>query len=235
MKPFTVMLIFLLFLWAIFGCTGQEKKPERREIEINASDGAMISAFYYKNSTKGAGIVLVHMLGKDKSSWDDYVPVLVSRGYDVIAIDLRGHGKSSGDYELFQMAEFRRMPFDVKAGADFLRDNGNSRVYLIGASIGSSAVLKEAASDGAIEKIVLLSPGLDYNWMNIEQDAANYRGKAYLLASKEDEYSQSSLLRLKNLMGYNARAETYEGYGHGTQMLSKTHLMNAIADWLDSG
>lgn len=43
----------------------------------------------------GPSVVLVHGITESRRSWDPLIPALVDAGYEVTAVDLRGHGESS--------------------------------------------------------------------------------------------------------------------------------------------
>lgn len=76
-------------------------------------------------------VVLIGSLGSERSMWDPQIPGL-SDVADVIAVDLRGHGKSpvpQGPYSVADMAE------DVLAVLDSL---GRDRVHLVGLSLGGA-------------------------------------------------------------------------------------------------
>lgn len=55
-----------------------------------------VSIFYTTHGTKdGQSIILVHGWACDSHDWSHQIPLLVSLGFHVIALDLRGHGRSS--------------------------------------------------------------------------------------------------------------------------------------------
>ncbi len=66
---------------------------------------------------------------------------LASRGLRALAIDLRGNGRSSRG-----TGNLRRLDRDVAAAAAYLRAEGATRVTLVGASMGGTAVLVAASS-----------------------------------------------------------------------------------------
>jgi 3-oxoadipate enol-lactonase len=78
----------------------------------------------------GQVVCLTHSLASDGGMWAEQLPPLLSAGYRVLRLDMRGHGGSdagSGDYTMPQLAD------DVAASLDFL---GIARVQLVGLSIG---------------------------------------------------------------------------------------------------
>ena len=55
-----------------------------------------VSLFYTTHGRKGGPpIILLHGWACDSHDWSHQIPLLVSLGFNVIALDLRGHGRSS--------------------------------------------------------------------------------------------------------------------------------------------
>jgi 3-oxoadipate enol-lactonase len=78
----------------------------------------------------GQVVCFTHSLASDGGMWAEQLPPLLSAGYRVLRLDMRGHGGSdpvSGDYTMAQLAD------DVAAVLDFL---GIAKVQYIGLSIG---------------------------------------------------------------------------------------------------
>lgn len=85
---------------------------------------------------------------------------LVAHGLDVLAPDLRGHGRSSG-LSTVGIAEIE----DIAAAVAHLRDRGYPQVSTAGWSMGGSAVLRHAGLGGDTDAVVSVSsPG--YWWEN---------------------------------------------------------------------
>jgi 3-oxoadipate enol-lactonase len=75
-------------------------------------------------------VCMTHSLASDGGMWTEQVPALLSAGFRVLRIDMRGHGGSdavAGDYTMIQLAA------DVAAVLDAL---SIPRVHYIGLSIG---------------------------------------------------------------------------------------------------
>lgn len=76
---------------------------------VQGADGTTIDYHLHEPAGPGSGapaIVLVHGITERRESWDPVIPVLVERGNRVVALDLRGHGRSSAaaSYDLGSMA-----------------------------------------------------------------------------------------------------------------------------------
>ena len=90
-RVFVLLTLFLLLI----SCKG-----DVNPFYIQTSDGLKISAnFFPVDSDKG--VVLLHMLDGEKNDWNSIVPKLTANKFNVLAIDLRGHGMSSLDWRDF--------------------------------------------------------------------------------------------------------------------------------------
>lgn len=118
---------------------------------------------------------------------------LTQGGFSVIAIDLRGHGASEGNWRSFSPREFNAVVLDVKAAKDYLISRGvkPGRMGIVGASIGANIALRYAAEDGEIKTVVLLSPGLNYRGVAIEEAAKHTpRRSSFTLWQRERRCSR---------------------------------------------
>jgi 3-oxoadipate enol-lactonase len=78
----------------------------------------------------GEVVCFTHSLASDGGMWAEQLPPVLTAGYRVLRLDMRGHGGSdamAGDYTMEQLAD------DLATSLDFL---GIARVKLIGLSIG---------------------------------------------------------------------------------------------------
>ncbi|WLR41778.1 alpha/beta hydrolase [Bacillus carboniphilus] len=91
------------------------------------SNGIGIQVYEY--SQKGEPLVFLHYMGGSSAIWRGIIPSFIEK-YHVIAIDLRGHGKSDQPetgYQLVTLAE------DVRTVLDTL---GIKKVNIVGSSLG---------------------------------------------------------------------------------------------------
>ncbi len=212
-----------------------ELLPSERVV-LNTQDGAVVIGTLYPAPTTKA-ILLLHMLGKTRQSWEEFGQILQGAGYTALAIDLRGHGESilknnkHIQFPAFSDQDYNDMTYDVGAAVNYLK---NKTVYLVGASIGANLALKYAAHDSAIQKIILLSPGLEYHGVNVEQDNLMYTGQVLFVASEDDAYSTESSKKLAGKSRGNAKLQLYETAGHGTSMFTaQPELAGFLIDWLN--
>jgi pimeloyl-ACP methyl ester carboxylesterase len=227
----------------------EDDKLSSKDISFKTKDSWDIhgTIYYSQNAKPDTGIILLHQMGLERSSYDSLIPLLHKEmpNADIIAIDLRGHGESTnlGTYQKFKLAgDFRSMTKDVEGAADYLAFHRQiiGNYYVVGASIGSTAAINYAAEDSAIQRVVMLSPGMDYRGVGIADSLDDYRKRLLIVAAEFDSSAQDaqtayslskSASDLKSLKVYDAMDE------HGTNMLGKTNndLENRIVDFLKSG
>lgn len=214
----------------------QDASPETQEalfeqtisdVWISTEDGLSLSSTYY-SSESDEGVILLHMLDHDRHTWDSFAEKLQDEGYHVISLDLRGHGESDLDWRDFSDEDFKDMVFDAKAAADYLKSKGAESYHIAGASIGANIALNYAATDKAVEKVILLSPGIKYRGVSAETVIEN---KVFIAASEDDTYSaESSRQMAENL---DATLELFPGNAHGTDILSSVSGFDAaLIVWL---
>ena len=118
------------------------------EVEVRSSDGLRLSAWWVEGVDSSRAALLVHGWGADKSSRHvlETAAVYEEAGFDVLMIDLRGHGGSEGDRITLGYREVR----DVQGALSWLEKRGfdPERVVLHGWSMGGAAVIQAAPETG---------------------------------------------------------------------------------------
>lgn len=94
---------------------------------------------HYTSTGEGDPVLLLHGLGSSVDDWELQVPAL-AKSHRVVAVDLRGHGKSDKPSEPYSMALFAS---DVRNVIRFLR---LGPVHVVGISMGGAVAFELAAS-----------------------------------------------------------------------------------------
>jgi len=125
----------------------------------------------YREAGSGFPVLLLHALGSDASTWDEFARALAGAGRSAIALDLRGHGASSrtGTYDLYAMAD------DV---VRFLDHRGLDQVDLVGHSMGGGvAMLLTGLHPHRVRRLVIEDapppphePIVDDPWLSIPDE-----------------------------------------------------------------
>jgi alpha-beta hydrolase superfamily lysophospholipase len=197
-------------------------------VSLQAADGVPIHAtvIHPESSTRGA--IFVHMEGRTGKDWAFLTERLAKNGLTSIAVDLRGHGQSSGERAHDAMAQ------DVQAAAAWLADNGVEDIACVGAEIGANLCLIAANEDPRIRSVAALSPRLNPSGLNAPKAMQSWGGSILAVASAEDAPGSKCVDLLAQIAG-DDRAEVVvlSEEGVGTQMLSRSpSLEGTLVDWL---
>ena len=227
-------LCILLLLLAVVGCVTQGVKLQKEVSKKTflTQDGQRISYTFWEGS-KDKGVILLHMLNKNRKEYDEFAKVLNIEGYPVLSFDFRGHGESDGNWQEFSPKQFKDMTLDVKAAAEFFVKKGIGKLILVGASIGANVALVQAEEDPVVQAVIALSPGLEYRGIQTEEAVKKISIPVLYIASKEDEYAALSAQRLYNLTRAPAHIVLYDNAGHGTQLLAQKGILESILQWVN--
>ena len=203
----------------------QSSSRNGQAVTFITDDGVSIVGTYYapssglKDSTPT--IILLHMLGKDRSTWNTFASALSHKGYAVLSIDLRGYGESikqgssTVSYQSFTENDFNKMTLDVKAAKQFLIEQKNAnpdRMAVIGASIGANIALNYAATlDPTIKIVILLSPGLNYRGVATSDTITKFKNPIYIAATEGDSESAKGSQTLCDKINCGENLKIYSG------------------------
>jgi pimeloyl-ACP methyl ester carboxylesterase len=178
-----------------------------REITFKTTDGVTVSATLLGSGA--SGIVLGHMLGSDRADWLSYARRLAGDGYMALALDFRGHGKSTKR----PVANLER---EMVAAAAFLKGQGAKRIALVGASMGGTAAVKAAASGAAAALIAISSPQ-SYGAFVTTADLRRITVPSLWIVGQDDaDFVRSMRIMWKGARGPK-RFQEFPGAWHGTQ------------------
>ena len=167
----------------------------QQTISFPTQDNGRVCADVYGGGERA--VVLAHGGRFTKESWRGQAKLLASKGFEVLAIDFRGFGCSTGPGE----KDFDTAPFenDVLAAVHYLRAHGIKEVSVIGGSFGGAAAgdasIKSAR--GEIDRVVLLgtAPNLP---------AEKLTSRALFIVARDD--ANSAGLRLPGIRSQYQKA-----------------------------
>jgi pimeloyl-ACP methyl ester carboxylesterase len=126
----------------------------QKTISFPTEDGGEIYTDIYGKGTKA--VVLVHGGQFNKETWRKQALILADAGFLVLALDLRGYGKSHGPGDSDPMDA--PLQLDVLAAVRYLHKAGAKTVSVVGGSMGGGAAADAsiASQPGEIDRLVLI-------------------------------------------------------------------------------
>jgi pimeloyl-ACP methyl ester carboxylesterase len=187
-KAIVVLAVALSILASCDGEPSPGSTAGSREITFTSSDGVTLSGRLFGPQEGTAGVVLAHMFPSDQSAWFDFAQRLGERGYRVLTFNFRGYcpggeaGCSQGDKTISAIWQ------DVVGAVAALRDEGATRIGLVGASMGGTASLVAASQEGQdIDAVVTLSAPIGFEGLEASPDVlAQVSAAKLFLAGHED-------------------------------------------------
>jgi len=203
-----------------------------QEISYDSSAWVIYGTLYSAKETPKRMIVLVPGLGTTR---DSYSQSFIVRLHDqipdalVLAIDPRGHGKSTnlGDWRSLDTAAFQDMRTDVMNSKKYIVEKYPTvkQLYVVGASMGSTAAIMAAAREKSITKVVMLSPGMAFNKIDISgsDGIGGYDQPLLVVASSGDAYSAQAAQQILDMTSESQTTlKIYPGSAHGTALFDAT-------------
>lgn len=151
------------------------------------------------------GVVLIHGAGMDRTTWQMQSRWLAHHGYRVAAVDLPGHGLSSG-------APLETIEEIGEWTAGLVHELGLAPAHLVGFSLGTYAVMEAASQDPTCaESLVLIGTATD---MPVHPE---------LLTTSYDDIPKAS--RLMTSWGIGSRAHRGGHQSPGTWLIGASNAL----------
>ncbi len=214
------------------------------DVTLTAKDGVKLAATHWAGAAGNENcVVFVHQLSSTRDEWLPLIERLRGR-HELLALDLRGHGGStrgpSGElaWRSFGQPEWEAAVNDVYAAAAWLGERGfaiTDCIY-VGSSIGSSLVVRFAGDRWDVGGLVLLSPGMAYQGLDLSAAAAEFKKQALVVYSEEEGAKETA----EQLAGFWGDDEDFQiievgGTAHGMAMIADDPaLLDAVALFIDT-
>lgn len=113
----------------------QEQIPNAQRVALFANNTQLVGTYVNNNSNKT--IILIHGLYQNRSRSLSYVNIYRQQGFNILLIDLRGHGESEGI-----ITWGKSEVSDIDAWCNYLRDTQGQKIIGIqGVSLGGAFLL----------------------------------------------------------------------------------------------
>jgi len=204
-------------------------------VTVTATDGRTLVADYYAPPGVDYAPValLLHQLYTTGLSWRPLVDPLLANGYRVIAVDLRGYGRTRGSIN------WRQAQVDTQTWLQWIYGQPGMRldaVFIVGASMGSNLALVGCAAAEHCAGVVAISPGLRYFGI-YTQTAITSGIPALLLYAEDDPYPARDVPLMLNMAEESGLAtltvQVYSGYAHGIELFAEEDFLATVITWLN--
>ncbi len=245
------LFILTLFLLLINISSDAAQKYTKKVIKAVSTDGFNINATLtypkIKTQKEFKTVILLHSLGYSSDWWGDLPQLLLDKNYAVLAIDLRGHGKSIYDPSLERVSwknlkntAYAKYPDDVIAVINKVKEENSKRIFfnnyaVVGSDIGASAgVLASDKLKIRPKTIVMLSPVTETKGLYIPVSLAHLDNVDILaISGTDDVIAKEASDYLSKFAQAHFTEYTSESKTSGMLMLKNDEsLADIIAEWV---
>jgi dienelactone hydrolase len=239
MGPFSSRV--LTFLICVLTC-GVSAWSAERVVDLTAGDGAKLKATYFAAAKPGPGVLLLHQCNRQRKIWDGLAQQLATAGINVLTLDYRGYGESSGDrfdklppQEAAQI-QAEKWPGDIDTAFQYLVSQpGVTRdvIGVGGASCGVNNSIQTARRHTEVKSLVLLSGNTDLKGRQFLRESNKL--PVFFAVADDDEYP-TSIVAIEWL--YSLAADPGKKFvhvatgGHGADMFNvHPDMPGEIVNW----
>lgn len=250
------IILFFLLSFGLTSTTSAQTDPvmpaEPEIVQLPAADELILVGDYYAlPDIQAPTVLLLHGLEASRNDWAALIQPLSTAGYNVLAVDLRGHGETGGE------KDWEAAVGDVQTWLDWLREQPGvqaSGISIIGADLSSSLAMIGCGSDSECVTAIALAPvaigcgsrDCSQEIEGVEEAVLGYLDEAListlsnssrnilLLSGREDNNSIESIKQMRSLVP-DQIATAAAGFGRAMELLSATRssAVKAIVEWLD--
>ncbi|GAB4514361.1 MAG: hypothetical protein OHK0046_16350 [Anaerolineae bacterium] len=223
------MRLIALFV-ILFSLTFQIHGQSASDIDLPADDGRVLRGTYHVPFEGDApAVLLLHQMYTTSASWDRVIDPLLENGYRVLAVDLRGYGRTRG------AIDWQKAQDDTQTWMNWLAAQpGVGAIQIMGSSMGANLGLVGCAQAARCTGAVALSPGLHYFGV-YTQDALTSGKPALILYADRDRIPRRDVPQMIELAGESLTVQTYSGRAHGIDLLrAYPESLSVIIDWLNA-
>lgn len=204
-----------------------------QEVLTSAEDGRWLVGDFYLVDPARPTVLLLHQLYTTRKMWQPVIGPLLGANYNVLAVDLRGYGKSRAPIE------WAKAVIDVQTWLDWLRQEGGVRpdgISTMGSSMGSTLAIVGCANDPLCKTPIAISPGWDYFGIEIEDSLTIGLSTrpTLILYSQNDRWPAIGIPLMEEAATGFLYVEMYPANPHGLDLI-KAHIDETIPlmlEWL---
>jgi dienelactone hydrolase len=174
---------------------------------IVGKDGVPVTVDLYAAESSKPFIILFHQAGYSRGEYKETAVKLNKMGYNCLAVDLRSGKEVKGvKNETAEVALSRNKPTnyidaeqDMITAIDYVYQQTNTPMIILGSSYSASLALKIAASSDKVAKVIAFSPGEYFgNDLKISEYVSKINVPTFITSSKKESEAVKQLISLNN-------------------------------------
>ncbi len=181
-------------------------------------------------------VLLLHGFGEDRFVWDGLKKELLSHGWAVVALDLRGHGesKTKNGVPIQASAEWRtdqhEFPQDLDPVLDWIKAQrrlDNRKIVAIGYDVGANLVLVASGKFPEVRTVVAINPRLSES-LALAGSAQEFTPHSALILASDD----AEAAKVKALVKDPSKVQKVAVTGGTAAWVNTRTVTDSIFQWL---
>jgi pimeloyl-ACP methyl ester carboxylesterase len=182
-------------------------------------------------------VLLLHGYGENRSVWKDLEPQLLSRGWAVMALDLRGHGesKSRNQRPIEASPEWRKdpheFPGDIDPALDWIKAQpriNTRKIVIIGTDVGADLALIASGRYPEVRTVVAIKPDLNES-IALAGSSQDFQPRSALIVVSNSTEAD----RIRTMVKTPSRVIVASQSGGTAQWVADKQVSDAIFQWLN--
>ena len=243
-----ILTLFLLFInTSAFAASAFVKKEVKTVTPDNFTIIAQLQYPNIKQKKEFSTVVLLHSLGYDSNWWETLPTELLNKGYAVLLIDFRGHGKSVYNSKLVRVSwksmtnsAFAKYPDDVINVIEQVKKDNTKKTFfndwaIVGSDVGAATgIIAANKMDIKPKTIIMLSPVAEARSIYAPVSLAELNNVDILsICGINDLSGISAQSYLKRFAQSNFTEYTSTSKASGMLMIKNDKVLTPfIADWI---
>jgi pimeloyl-ACP methyl ester carboxylesterase len=181
-------------------------------------------------------VLLLHGYGEDQTVWEGFKRQLLDRGWAVLALDLRGHGRSTSKDGIPIQAspawrnDPHQFPQDLDPALDFLKAQpriDNRKIVVVGYDIGADLALVASGRFPEVRTVVALDPKFSES-LALAGSAQDFTPRSALIFAPD----QAEAKKFEPVLKQPYDIQTKGVAGGTAAWMSTRFVTDAIFQWL---